>query len=101
MSSYIPITRDLDLIVKSSSGRIFKGDHLPNGETQHFSTNEKVIINTDEIEPGDYTIHVYSLEFLDTGIGDTSVLQNFSVVATGDIDNSFFIFFKSYNLWMR
>ncbi|KAK8837216.1 hypothetical protein M9Y10_036645 [Tritrichomonas musculus] len=92
MYSYIPITRDLDLIVESKSGKIYRGDHLQNGETQHFSTNEKVIIDTNEIEPGDYTIHVYSLEFIDTAVDDLPLEQNFSVVATGDIDDGFLTF---------
>ena len=95
--TYIPLTRDLDLIVKSKSGKIYKGDHLPNGDTQHFSTNEKVIIGTNEIEPGEYTIHIYSLDFLDTGVHDTNQVQNFSVVATGDIDDGFLTFTEATN----
>lgn len=92
-TSYIPLTRDLDLVVVSKSGRFFTGDHLPHNATQHFSTNEKVIINEDEIEPGEYEIRVYSLDFLDVPENQsTSVLQNFSVVATGDIDNGFLTF---------
>ena len=90
--SHIPLTRDLDLVVTSSSGKVYKGDHLPNGDTQHFSTNEKVIVNTNEIEVGEYTIHIYSLDFLDTGSSDTNQRQNFSVVATGDIDDGFLTF---------
>lgn len=94
-SSYIPLTRDLDLIVRSSSNKIYKGDHLPNGDTQHFSTNEKVIINEDQIEPGEYYIQIYSLNFLDAGVSDTGKYQNFSVVVTGDIDNGYLDFQKS------
>lgn len=92
-SSYIPLTRDLDLMVVSKSGRVFTGDHLPHNATQHFSTNEKVIINEDEIEPGEYEIRIYSLDFLDVPDNQsTTALQNFSIVATGDIDNSFLTF---------
>ena len=96
-TTVIPLTRDLDLIVKSPSGKIYKGDHLANNDTQHFSTNEKVIINTDQVEPGDYTIHIYSLAFLDSANNDTSETQNFSVVATGDIENGFLIFSEPTN----
>lgn len=64
-TSFIQLTRDLDLVVVSKSGRFFTGDHLPHNATQHFSTYEKVIIKEDEIEPGEYEIRVYSLDFLD------------------------------------
>lgn len=92
-SSPIPLTRDLDLVVVSPSGKMFKGDHQEDGDTQHFSTNEKVILRKDEVEVGTYTVHVYGNKFLDSHLKNNDVLkQNFSVVATGDIDSKYIEF---------
>ena len=96
MSSPIPLTRDLDLVVVSPDGEIFKGDHLNDGDTQHFSTNEKVIIRKNELKVGTYTVHVFGNKFLDSKLKDAeTVKQNFSVVATGDIDNKYIEFVDS------
>lgn len=92
--SPIPLLRDLDLVVVSSSGKVYKGDDLSNGDTQHFSTNEKVIVNTNEIEVGEYTISIYSDEFLDLNLTDDAPSEEFAVVATGDIDDGFLTFSK-------
>lgn len=82
MESPHGIVRDLDLIVESPSGILYKGDHLPDGDTQHLSTNEKVII--DNPESGTYLIRVFSHGFIDESF---SKEQKFSVVATGNIVN--------------
>ena len=70
---------------------IQKGDHIKNGDTQHLSTNEKVIIEKNEIEIGQYSIHVLSGAFVDSGIGEDNQ-QNFSVVASGNIENGYLQF---------
>lgn len=94
-SSPIPLTRDLDLVVVSPDGVIYRGDHLPNGDTQHLSTNEKVIVNKEEIKTGTYTVHVYGNNFFDSRMNKETKKQNFSVVATGDIDNKYIEFKES------
>ena len=94
-SSPISLTRDLDLIVVSPKGQIFKGDHIE-GDTQHYSTNEKIIIKKDELEVGTYTVHVYGNSFLDTKDKSREYKrQSFSVAATGDIDNKYIEFKES------
>ena len=94
IDTFIPITRDLDLVVVSPSKKIYLGDHLENGDTQHASTNEKVIIDENEIENGQYTIHVYGGEFADSGISGNN-RQDFAVVATGPINNGYIEFSES------
>jgi hypothetical protein len=77
--SLIPLLADLDLIVISTTGKVFRGNHYLNGLEEHFSTTERVILNSDEVEVGDYEIHVIS-SFLDS-------VQNatFSVIVSGGI----------------
>lgn len=96
MDSPIPITRDLDLIVISPSKKIFLGDHLANGDSQHLSTNEKVIIRNNELEDGVYTIHVYAGNFADSDVLENSQKQEFSVVASGPIKNGYIEFSESF-----
>ena len=89
--SPILITHDLDLVVESPSGKVYLGDNLETGDSQHLSTNEKVIIDQEELEIGDYTIHVFSGAFIDSGL-EGSNEQNFSVVVSGNIDNGYLTF---------
>lgn len=93
--SPILLVHDLDLVVVSPTGKVFKGDHIETGDSQHLSTNEKVIVNEDEIELGEYEIHVYSGNFIDADI-ETST-QDFSVVATGSFDNGYLTFSEAEN----
>ena len=93
-SSAIPLTRDLDLVVVTPAGKMIKGDHLSNGDTQHFSTNEKVIIDKSDLTKGTYSIYVITGEFADSGVS-TDANQKFAVVATGDISNGFLNFQRS------
>lgn len=94
MDSPIPLIHDLDLIVTSPSKKIYLGDHLANKDTQHASTNEKVIIKEDELEDGTYTIHVYGGKFIDRITTDIDE-QEFSVVASGPIQNGYLVFSNS------
>lgn len=94
-SSSIPIVHNLDLVVTSPSGKEFKGDNIEGGDSQHLSTNEKVIIDKDELETGNYTIHIYTGSFIDSEIN--SKTQNFSVVATGGIESGYLNFNEAEN----
>ncbi|KAK8841620.1 hypothetical protein M9Y10_027245 [Tritrichomonas musculus] len=96
IESPIPITRDLDMIVTSPSNKIYIGDHLPSKDTQHTSTNEKIIIDEDEIESGEYTIHVYGGYFADN-FNNENQRQDFAVAASGPIENGYLEFYDSYN----
>lgn len=89
-TSPIPISRDLDLVVISPSKATFKGDHLSNEDTQHFSTNEKIII--DNPEKGTYYIHVIGNDFIDSNIKKEN--QAFAVVASGPVSNDYITFEK-------
>ena len=93
--SPIPLVRDIDLVVESPSKKIYLGDHLKNGDTQHTSTNEKVIINGDELENGVYKIHVYGGFFADTNALKNEKKQIFSVVATGHFSDGYMTFSES------
>ena len=75
--------------------KFFKGYFNEDGDTQHLSTNEKVIINSDEVEIGEYKIHIYTGSFIDSDVGNKT--QNFAVVATGGIDNRFLEFNDAEN----
>ncbi|KAH0795038.1 Clan SB, family S8, subtilisin-like serine peptidase [Histomonas meleagridis] len=68
IDSLIPIYNDLDLVVISNTGEIFYGNHKSNNQEEHLTTNEKVIINTDELNIGEYTIHIFSNEVCDTQV---------------------------------
>ncbi|OHT00028.1 hypothetical protein TRFO_33413 [Tritrichomonas foetus] len=83
IESMIPIMNDLDLVVISPTGKRYLGDHRSDGDSEHFSTNEKVIISKDELELGEYEIHVYS------NVNDP---QKFSIVAVGPIDDQLLTF---------
>ncbi|KAK8845778.1 hypothetical protein M9Y10_020697 [Tritrichomonas musculus] len=89
--SMIPITHDLDLVVTSPSKKMYLGDHLENNDSQHASTNEKVIINEDELEDGEYKIHVFASVFIDTKYSP-EYRQDFSLVASGPIKNGYLEF---------
>lgn len=90
--SAVPLTRDLDLVVSDKCSQVFTGDHLDE-DTQHLSTNEKIIINTNEVCPGEYTIHIYGNSFADGGLEDAED-QAFSVVVTGDVENKYLEFYN-------
>lgn len=89
IESLIPITRDLDMIIVSPSKKVYIGDHLDSKDTQHASTNEKVIIDESDVEEGEYIIHIYGGAFVD---GESDTRQEFSVVATGPIENGYLEF---------
>jgi hypothetical protein len=80
--SLVPLLVDLDLIVLSETGKVFRGNHYLNGSEEHFSTTERVILNPDEIEIGDYEIHVISS--LSGVVADAT----FSLIVTGDISKN-------------
>ena len=70
-----PFFLDLDLIVISPSGKVYHGNEM----VDSFASNEKVIVESPEA--GDYEIHVTS-----TNPGLTQHVDNYSVVASGDIN---------------
>lgn len=62
-----------------------QSNYLSNGDIQHFSTNEKIII--DNPEKGTYYIHVIWGEFVDIDTSKES--QDFAVVASGPVQNGY------------
>ncbi|KAK8896162.1 hypothetical protein M9Y10_014056 [Tritrichomonas musculus] len=92
--SIVPLTHDLDLVVVSPDGKVVRGDNFTS-DTQHFSTNEKVVINETDVIPGTYTVHIYGNTFIDASLTKEKSQQNFSVVATGDIENKYISFTES------
>ena len=53
---------------------------------------KKVIIRNNELEDGDYVIHIYGGHFADSKISESSLKQEFSVVASGPIKNCYLEF---------
>ncbi|OHS98906.1 hypothetical protein TRFO_34739 [Tritrichomonas foetus] len=84
IESMIPIVHDLDLVVISPNKKRYLGNHRKDDDSEHLSTNEKVIINEDELELGEYEIHIYSNSY---------VKQSFSIVAVGPIEDNFNLLF--------
>lgn len=92
-NSPYPLTRDLELVVFTPSNEVLHGDNMTYGsgstrriDGQHMSTNEKVIISNPQA--GTYRIRVYSGPFSDP----ENTPQQFSVVATGKIENQYLTF---------
>ena len=75
--SYMLLDFDIDLVIISPSGKVYTGNHKQSGDTEHITTNEKVILFPDEIEIGKYQIHV----FAKSAISETA---NFSIFAVGN-----------------
>lgn len=76
VDSSIPLLTDLDMFVVSPNNRIYFGNQYCSREHEYFSTNERVIVPSDQIQWGEYTIHVYSRD--PRNIGAT-----FCIVAVG------------------
>lgn len=58
---------DMHLYVVSPAGRLFFGNNHEDNDTEHFRTNERVIIRKNEIAFGNYTIHAVSRFRMDDG----------------------------------
>jgi hypothetical protein len=56
--SMLPLLDDLDLLVISPSGQVFRGNQRPDDTEEHFSTIERVIIPAAHTEVGQYRVHV-------------------------------------------
>ncbi|KAK8836472.1 hypothetical protein M9Y10_037731 [Tritrichomonas musculus] len=83
------------MFVVSPSGLLVVGDHVIK-DSQHHSTNEKIIIDDVSVVEGDYTVHIFAGHFFDSNISTgEDLFQEFSVVATGDIDNKYIEFKES------
>lgn len=67
---------DLNLVVVSPSGKYYYGNSPTNADSDSFSTIERIIIPSSEVELGDYQIHIISSEFpLDSDISFAVVVQ--------------------------
>ncbi|KAH0785674.1 Clan SB, family S8, subtilisin-like serine peptidase [Histomonas meleagridis] len=82
LDSFIPIYYDLDLIVKSPTGKIYMGNNHTY-DTEHLTLNEKVIIPKSEIEVGKYEIHVVT----NLNIKDDKVRYVITAVGPFEQDN--------------
>jgi hypothetical protein len=82
LDGHIPPIGEFSLIVESPSGRLIRGNQHPNDVEEHFSTRQRVIVLPDEIEVGNWTIHV--IANLVPGIFDDAV---FAAVVRGSLEN--------------
>jgi subtilisin family serine protease len=78
--SFFPLVCDLDLIIVSPSGTVFRGNRRTDNTEEHFSTIERVIIDPSELEIGDYEVHVIASN------PDIAPIANFSIAAVGGIN---------------
>ena len=56
-----PIASDLNIYLVSPSGKVYYGNNYPDLRQEHFSTIEKIIVPSNEVENGQYTLHVVAL----------------------------------------
>ena len=87
-----PLIVDLDMYIITPSGKTLYGNQKLNGHEEHFSTFEKIVLDTDpnnedQVEAGEYTLFVY-------GGGNFASLRNkfmqFSLCIVGQIDENSF-----------
>ena len=58
-----PLMVDLDLMVVSPSGKVYHGNKGTSTDTEIYNTNERVFISSENVEVGEYTIHVISNDY--------------------------------------
>lgn len=74
---------DLDLVVVSPSNKVYRGNQRPDNTEERYSTNERVIINSDDVEKGNYEIHV----FVSTSLNNAKDSVDFAMTILGPLDN--------------
>lgn len=77
---------DIDLVVVSPSGKVYRGNMREDNTEEHYSTNEKVIVKKDDVEKGTYEIHVFSV--IPTTLQNLTDLVEFAVTVYGSLDNN-------------
>jgi subtilisin family serine protease len=83
-----PLICDLDLIIVSPNGTVFRGNGRPDNTEERFTTLERVIIDPADLEVGLYKVHVIAAHR--TSERETK----FSIAAVGGIttDKGYFVF---------
>lgn len=76
LDSSMPLGIDLEMFVVSPTNTTYVGNQYNGEQHEHFSTNERVLITTDQVEIGEYTVHVYSHDPMNIG-------TTFALVAVG------------------
>lgn len=75
------LSADLAFFVVSPSGKIFYGNHHENDQEEHFACVKRVLIHKNEVEIGEYTIHVIAE-------GEMSEPIKFSCAVSGPFPNN-------------
>jgi len=91
------LTMDLDLYMISPSGKVYFGNNYPSGINEHFSTIEKIIVPANEVEDGEYMIHIAGAGYNMYAI--YAITVDFAMVATmpkAEGQKDFFEFKKMY-----
>lgn len=76
---------DIDLVVVSPSGKVYRGNQREDGTEEHYSTNEGVIVPQAEVEKGSYEIHVFSA--IPSTLENLTDSVYFAVTVYGTLDN--------------
>lgn len=76
---------DLDLVVVSPSGAVYRGNQRADNTEEHYSTNERVIIPSNEIERGNYEVHVFSS--YPTDLQNLADIVDFAITIFGPLNN--------------
>lgn len=76
---------DIDLVVVSPSGVVYRGNMRPDNTEERYMTNERVIVDSEKVESGDYEIHVFST--IPNDLKSMSDKVNFAITIFGPLDN--------------
>lgn len=88
-STFFNLIADLNLYVKDPNGKIIYGNMHQGNIEEHFSTNEKVVIESQNLIIGEYEIHVINEQTAQLPYGETI---KFSACAVGQIMEGSLIF---------
>lgn len=82
--SNIALILDLDLVVISPNGKVYRGNQRVDDTEEKYSTNERVLIDKSEVVVGKYQIHVFA--FIPEIVNDRTV--DFSITIFGSLSET-------------
>jgi hypothetical protein len=81
----LPLLGELMLIVVSLGGRTYRGNQYSGDREEHFSTSQRVIIKPNQLEVGEYEIHVIARLMMVEEL-------RFAVAVSGQIESAAVVF---------
>ncbi|OHT04331.1 hypothetical protein TRFO_28147 [Tritrichomonas foetus] len=83
---------DLNMFLVLPNGKIIYGNQRPKNHEEHFSTVEKIVIEKEELEIGEYEIHIIGNDRINSVYKQRTL---FSLCVAGSID------FNSFSEWQQ